>query len=75
MFQQPSLIGDVNAMAREAIDALDALSTDALRGAELDRDFCERLVAKDEVVGEEFREASADLLRYLARIEPEEPSA
>ncbi|PWE48989.1 hypothetical protein DEM26_14050 [Thioclava sp. NG1] len=72
MFQQPSLIDDVNTLAREAIDALDALPADALRGAECDRDFCERLVVKGDVFGEEFREAGAEILRHLARIEPEE---
>ncbi|OWY03760.1 hypothetical protein B6V75_10085 [Thioclava sp. F1Mire-8] len=72
MFQRPNRIGDVNTMAREAIDALVALPVDALRGAECDRDLCERLVIKGEVLGDEFREAGADLLRHLARIEPDE---
>ncbi|OOY05869.1 hypothetical protein [Thioclava sp. F28-4] len=72
MFQQPSLIDDVKAIARVAIDALDALPADVLRGAEFDRDICERLVTKGDVFGEDFREAGAELLRHLARIEPEE---
>ncbi|OOY06895.1 hypothetical protein [Thioclava sp. F36-7] len=72
MFQQPNRIDTVNSMAREAIDALDALPTEALRGAEFDRDICERLVINGEVIGEDFREAGAEILRHLARIEPEE---
>ncbi|QPZ90647.1 hypothetical protein [Thioclava electrotropha] len=72
MFQKPSLIDTVNTMAREAIDALDALPADALRGAERDRDYCERLVIKGDVLVEDFREVGAKILRHLARIEPEE---
>ncbi|MPQ93231.1 hypothetical protein [Thioclava sp. JE_KL1] len=72
MFQKPSLIDDVNTLASVAIDALDALPADALRGAEFDRDFCERLVVEGDVFGEGFREAGAEILRHLARIEPEE---
>ncbi|MBC7145989.1 MAG: hypothetical protein H5U24_11365 [Thioclava marina] len=72
MFQQPNRIDTVNTMARVAIDALDTLPADALRGAKFDREFCERLVIKGEVVGEDFREAGAQVLRHLARIEPEE---
>ncbi len=72
MFQRPNRIDDVNTMARVAIDALDALPADALRGAECDRDSCERLVTEGDVVGEDFREAGADILRHLARIEPDE---
>ncbi|OWY16211.1 hypothetical protein B6V73_13595 [Thioclava sp. JM3] len=75
MFQQPNRIDTVKAMAREAIDALDALPADALRGAEFDRDFCARLVINDELVGEDFREAGAEILRHLARIEPDETIA
>ncbi|OOY16195.1 hypothetical protein [Thioclava sp. DLFJ4-1] len=71
MFQQPNRIDDVNTMAREAIDALYALPVDALRGAEFDRDICERLVVKGDVFGADFREAGAEILRLLARIEPE----
>ena len=75
MFQQPNRIDTVKAMARVAIDALHALPADALRGAEFDRDFCERLVIKGDVFGEDFRETGAEILRYLARIEPEEQFA
>jgi hypothetical protein len=72
MFQLPCLIDDVNTMAREAIGALDALPADALWGAEFDRDIYERLVIKGDVVGEDFRATGAEILRHLARIEPEE---
>ncbi|OOY12337.1 hypothetical protein BMG00_00240 [Thioclava marina] len=72
MFQQPNRIDTLNTMAREAIDALDALPAETLRGAERDRDVCERLVTEGDVVGEEFREVGADLLRHLARVDPEE---
>jgi hypothetical protein len=72
MFQQPNRIDTVNTMAHEAIDALDALPADVLRGAEFDRDICERLVTKGDFFGEDFREAGAEILRHLARIEPEE---
>lgn len=72
MFQQPSLIDDVNTIASAAIDALDALPTDVLRGAERKRTLCERLVMNGEVVSEDFREAGAEILRYLVRIEPDE---
>ncbi|PFG62717.1 hypothetical protein AXZ77_1303 [Thioclava sp. ES.031] len=75
MFQQPNRIGTVKTMAHEAIDALDALPADALRGAECDRDSCERLVTEGDVVGEDFREAGAEILRHLARIEPDETIA
>ncbi|PFG63580.1 hypothetical protein AXZ77_2188 [Thioclava sp. ES.031] len=75
MFQQPSRIDTVNTMTSAAIDALDALPADALRGAEFDRDFCERLVIKGDVFGEDFREVGAEILRHLARIEPDETIA
>ncbi|MBC7147561.1 MAG: hypothetical protein H5U24_19535 [Thioclava marina] len=72
MFQQPNRIDTLNTIAHKAIDALDALPADALRGAERDRNFCERLVVEGDVFGVEFREAGAEILRHLARIEPEE---
>ncbi|WP_210402325.1 hypothetical protein [Thioclava sp. DLFJ4-1] len=72
MFQQPNRIDNEKAMARVAIDALHALPADALRGAERDCDFCERLVINGEVIGEDFRAAGAAILRHLARIESEE---
>ncbi|OWY18091.1 hypothetical protein B6V73_05645 [Thioclava sp. JM3] len=75
MFQQPKRIETVKVMAREAIYALEALPADVLRGAERDRDLCEQLVVEGDVFGEDFREAGAEILRHLARIEPDETIA
>ncbi|KFE33485.1 hypothetical protein [Thioclava atlantica] len=72
MFHQMNPIDDVISTARAALEALDVLPPVCLFGTEEDRNFFQEIVTRGEVLGEDFRDCGASLLRHLARVEPDE---